>query len=419
LAVIVADLKDYEKTLDEMVSGTRTDAFSVWMALWRFDFRQGRRRQDLANEESNKASQQYQEIMNHFGFYMLQREKSDMLDTLNQELQDTRLPEGCDRILRNNYMKSWLRKSPSRLFLCLQRELGSRNSILAAKIISNLRSVNRSLVIYHFCNSPSPETMLYSNILTSLLLSLIKDDPDLVAYTFRALAVLDTSETHEILFRNLAQALSKDPGETKYVYVIIDGLDECTDYTQERVVAVLEQLLAPVSSPPVIYKLLILGRTFEVLAPKFRNKKTIISSTEQLADNPTIDSEFDPDSGRKVAASVGMTAGDSAYCSASKASLEIGDLQATGEERPDDVASDVTDNLSIDVPLTSQKGYIKLFTERLGDAVLAGLPGAVHAKQSIPELSELLRAFSLRLCATEGIGTKNGKAGNFARQHKE
>ena len=76
---------------------------------------------------------------------------------------------------------------------------------------------------------------------------------------------------------------------------------------------------------------------------------------------------------------------------------------------------DLTTYLSI----CSQKGYIKLFTERLGDAVLAGLPGAVHAKQSIPELSELLRAFSLRLCATEGIGTKNGKAGNFARQHKE
>lgn len=135
------------------------------------------------------------------------------------------------------------------------------------------------------------------------------------------------------------------------------------------------------------------------------------------------DSDLDPEGKPKTALStdpsVHMTAVDSAYCSASKASCEIDIPQTIDEETLDDVASDITDNLSIDVPLPSRNEYIRLFTEKLGYEVLAGQSEAIPAKQIIPELSQLLRAFSLRLSAAEGPGTKNRKAGNFARQHKE
>lgn len=114
------------------------------------------------------------------------------------------------------------------------------------------------------------------------------------------------------------------------------------------------------------------------------------------------------------------TAGlDSGYGTASKTSDKVVDNVLDNEIiDDDDAASDVTDNLSIDLPVSSQIGYVSLFTEMLGEAVLSNDLDLDLATELVKGLPDLIRAFSLRLSASEGPGS-NRRAGNFARKHKE
>lgn len=278
--VVVANLEADGKLLDETANAINIAETRQKMAM----LEQHRKEQleAVEREENDQASRQYQEIVAWLKFD--ESEQVLILDYVSEESR--RFPGGCDWILKNDNMRTWLQRTPSTPVVCLQGKLGSGKSVLAAGIISFLHSAKHSLVVYHFCDSSRPSSMTHGGILRSLLLQLIKGNPDLIAYICSFIHTKPaessvTPQSLEVLLRDLAQAVSKSPDGTQYVHIIIDGLSECEAGTQKRVAALLGQLaVAPGPSTSVVYKLFLLARTSDVFARRLR-KKAIISLAEQ------------------------------------------------------------------------------------------------------------------------------------------
>jgi len=157
---------------------------------------------------------------------------------------------------------------------------------MAAQILAFLHATNHSLLVSHFCTYSYTSSMRYDLALRSLLLQFIQGNEDLTAYVcklkdpqFTKRPV--TPRALQRLIRVLAQGASKSPGETRHVHIVLDGLDECDNEKQSRLVTLLEQLVSVTeSSLSAICKVLLITRPSASLARRFR-KKTIISLAEQ------------------------------------------------------------------------------------------------------------------------------------------
>ncbi len=277
---IIANLKAHEDLLDKTANAVNI-AEATKTRAWLEEQRQ-EQLEALRKEEEEKASRQYWEIV--AWLKVDQADQSLILDCIAEESQ--RFPGGCEWILKNDHMRHWLQKTPSTPFVWLQGKPGSGKSVMAAQILAFLHAASHSLVVSHFCTYSYASSTRYDLVLRSLLLQLIQGNEDLIAYVcklkdteFAKRSV--TPQALERLIRVLAQAVSKSPGETKYVHIVLDGLDECEDEKQGRLATLLEQLvLTTESSQSTICKVLLLTRPSGSLTRRFR-KKTTISLAEQ------------------------------------------------------------------------------------------------------------------------------------------
>jgi len=277
---IIANLKAHEDLLDKTAN-----AVNIAEATKTRAWLQEQRKEQLAalgKEEQEKASRQYWEIA--AWLKVDQADQSLVLDCILEESQ--RFPGGCDWILRNDHLKLWLQTTPSTPFVWLRGKPGSGKSVMAAQILAFLHAANHSLIVSHFCTYSYASSTRYDLVLGSLLLQLIQGNEDLIAYVCK---LKDTEfvkrpvspQALERLIRVLAKAVSKSPGETRYVHIVLDGLDECEDEKQGRLATLLEQLVSTTeASQSTICKVLLFTRLSGSLARRFR-KKTTISLAEQ------------------------------------------------------------------------------------------------------------------------------------------
>jgi len=276
----MASMRAHEDLLDKTANAINIVEASQMRAALKLQ-----RQEQLAameKEESDKALQQYREVVAWLKVDL--SEQSLILDCITEESQ--RFPGGCDWILKIDAMKSWLQSTASAPFVWLQGKPGSGKSVLAAQILGFLHAANQSLVVSHFCTYSYASSTRYECILRSLLLQLIQGNTDLIAYLYKLKDTefakrAVTPQALERLIGMLAPTLSKDPGKTKYVHLVVDGLDECEEGKRDRLLALLERLGANSGSPtPVICKLLLLSRHSDALARRLRKKPTV-SLTEQ------------------------------------------------------------------------------------------------------------------------------------------
>ncbi|KAK0750616.1 hypothetical protein B0T18DRAFT_390004 [Schizothecium vesticola] len=168
---------------------------------------------------------------------------------------------------------------------------GSGKSVLAGHIIGSLQGMvhpNSSVLISHFCTYSYASSTRYEMILRSMLLQIIQANDDLIAYVHRlketelAMRTLSPKALEQLIL-TVASAVSQTPGETKYVHVIIDGLDECEEENgQSRLITLLRQLItASTSTSSAIFKALLLSRDSSFLRKRLRKTTTAISLTEE------------------------------------------------------------------------------------------------------------------------------------------
>lgn len=277
---ILANLKAHEDLLDKTANAINiAEARDQRAAI---EQRRKDQLEEVAKQEESKASQQYWEIV--AWLKVDQTDQSLILDCITEEA--LKHSGGCDWILKIDNMKSWMRDRPDTPFLWLQGNPGSGKSVLAAQIVSFLQAAHHSLVISHFCTYSYASSTRYDLILRSLLLQLIEGNQDLVAYVHRLketeLANRSvTPQALEKLIQIIGGAVSQSPGETKYVHIVLDGLDECEEEKQGRLIGLLERLASTTgSSNGATCKVLLLSRASGFLKKRFRKKATI-SLTEE------------------------------------------------------------------------------------------------------------------------------------------
>ncbi|KAK8048198.1 hypothetical protein PG994_009928 [Apiospora phragmitis] len=141
------------------------------------------------------------------------------------------------------------------------------------------------LVLSHFRNYAYPSSTKYDIILRSLLLQLVRKGEDLAAYVYEEYDLVKKVPgvpVMERLLHLLLSSISKGPGEAAYVWIVLDGIDECETLTQNRVFKLISQATSRKSSSnEVICKGLVSCRFSAEASAKLREMQPISLAEEK------------------------------------------------------------------------------------------------------------------------------------------
>ncbi len=154
-----------------------------------------------------------------------------------------RYPSTCDWVLHHQKVAAWLGDNEGPRILVIDGIPGSGKSTLAAKIGSFLRGSRRDLVISYFCTQSSAASTEYELFLKYILLRLCQSNPELVAYVHGQFIAkktwISTPPVEQLIF-TLADILSP----SYHLYIILDGVDECSHESQSKLISMLKQLVS-------------------------------------------------------------------------------------------------------------------------------------------------------------------------------
>ncbi|KAG4256678.1 hypothetical protein FPRO03_03688 [Fusarium proliferatum] len=279
---IIQDLEAHEELVDKMAIATNIAESKDWrkelrqeMETWRQD-----QVERMAKEETEEVARQYLAITSYL--------KVD--DSISAKVFDAIASEAVDSvgtsswILGQSEIQAWLRCHPSSTFILLHGRPGSGKSVLATQIVQFLQASQQSLVMSHFCTYAYEESMDYDKLLKSLLLQLIRSDKDLIDYVYDMLlrkSKVPSSKVVEALILDSVRASSLDPSRTRYIHIVIDGLDECDQATQSKVTKLMKRMVsAAFSSGSTICKVMLSSRTSPAITKTAKQSQIICLSNE-------------------------------------------------------------------------------------------------------------------------------------------
>lgn len=226
----------------------------------------------LAREDREQTARQMQGLIT-----WLRLDDSDQI-VLQDSLAKVadKYPGTVSWVLKKLEVAAWLRPTPDNPFLWLQGGPGMGKSVITAGLLTFLGS--NTLIIRHFCSYSQSSSSQYDQILKALLLQAIRGDADLVAYIYEEhvgskQAALPLVEK---LLETSIQVLSGCSRDQRPVYILLDGLDECPDDRQRRLVRMMSRLVASGH----ICKVLISSRDTVALREKLK-KMTLISLSQE------------------------------------------------------------------------------------------------------------------------------------------
>ncbi|KAI8947470.1 hypothetical protein F4801DRAFT_582374 [Xylaria longipes] len=178
-------------------------------------------------------------------------------DALHSEGQSH--PGTCTWAQRNKKVQLFLQRKPANQVLWLQGVAGSGKSVLTAELIAFAESAHYYTL--RFLCSSSHRFNTYDQILKSLLLQLLCKDSELVA--------------------NILMSIPSTGRQDDYIWVFIDGLNECDVKTQAQVVNLVNVTISNATrSKGIICKSFISSRASEILSKQLRRNERL-SLTEE------------------------------------------------------------------------------------------------------------------------------------------
>ncbi|KAF5549123.1 NACHT domain-containing protein [Fusarium mexicanum] len=279
---IIQDLKAHEKLVDKMALATNIAESKGWRKEMRQKMETWRQEQvdRMAKEETEEVTRQYLAITSYL--------KVD--ESVNAKIFDAIATEAVESvgtsswILNQSEMQGWLKRLPSSTFILLHGRPGSGKSVLATQIVQFLRTSQQSLTMSHFCTYAYEESMDYDKLLKSFLLQLIRSDKDLIDYVYDILlrkSKIPSSKVVEALILDSVRASSLDPSRTRYIHIVIDGLDECDQATQSRATKLMKRMVsAAFSSGSTICKVLLSSRSSPAITKAAKQSQIVCLSNE-------------------------------------------------------------------------------------------------------------------------------------------
>ncbi|KAF5536492.1 NACHT domain-containing protein [Fusarium napiforme] len=275
---IIQDLKAHKELVDKMATATNiaeSKELRQKMETWRQE-----QVDRMAKEETEEITRQYVAITSYL--------KVD--ESLNAKVFDAIATEAAESvgtsswILNQSEIQCWLKYHPSSTFILLHGRPGSGKSVLATQIVQFLQASQQSLTMSHFCTYAYEESMDYDKLLKSLLLQLIRSDKDLIDYVYDMLLSkrkVPSYKLVEALILDSIRASSHDPSRTRYIHVVIDGLDECNQPTQSKVTKLMKRMVsAAFSSGSTICKVMLSSRSSPAITKAAKQSQTVSLSNE-------------------------------------------------------------------------------------------------------------------------------------------
>lgn len=145
--------------------------------------------------------------------------------------------------------------------------------MLTSHVIQNLRENPDFTTIFFFCNSYTDRADLCSQILRTLILELLRSQPQLTSHILEYYA----RQGRTLSLRQIKKLLPDLLSAVSSVRIVIDGLDECQEEDQK---SILTELLSAVKTSTSPCKIFVSSRA-ETFISKALRKRPTISLTER------------------------------------------------------------------------------------------------------------------------------------------
>jgi hypothetical protein len=239
----------------------------------------------IGHIEKEEAAKQYQSIIlwlktNELG---PETDQPGIFESILAEAVN--YPGTSQWILKNPKIRSWIQSKPDSAIVWLRGAPGTGKSVISASL-SNFMKATKSFIIYHFCTSSYELSTKYEQIMRWLLLQLLRRNDDLTAHVFEQFVLKKkqpTVPTLQQLLLDVFRSMSATPRETKYIWLILDGLHECETQTQVSLVHLINQITSGgLPSGGTICKVLISSRVSSTISMRLHKSEIVSLSDERL-----------------------------------------------------------------------------------------------------------------------------------------
>lgn len=273
------DLRKHGRLIDDTASAinlSETVKMSQNLRAWRQE-----NLDKLKSLEDEETAKQYQSIIG-----CLKIDETEQLAIFDAISSEGNKYEGtCDWVSRHIHIREWLKETPATDFVWVQGNPGTGKSVIATQLVKFLQSSGRAMVTRHFCTYTHLSSIQYETILRSLLVQLMRTSSDLIAHAYAEFVIgkkLPTSQSLEQLLLAFGGAISPIPSESRLIYLVIDGLDECDPDQQGRIANLLEKLRGLRSSASSVFKILLCSRRTLYLEKRLRKRTVqVVSMTNE------------------------------------------------------------------------------------------------------------------------------------------
>lgn len=286
---IFTDLKAHEELIDKLANATNIseskemrEKLEAWRQQESIRLQAWREQEasKLKREEEKQTTIEFQAILSY-----LRVDESHQIkisDKLAAEADQN--PGSGYWILKQPKIQSWAKCNRDTQFVVLHGSVGSGKSILATQIVTFLGS-SESLVAKHYCTYVFPESTDYNHIMQSLMIQIIRLDPDLITLSYNWFLVEKRTPNRSVLeqlLRLLVETLGSSTSHSKTLHIVIDGLNECDASTAANVAKTLEKLIATASSSGnTIIKVLLCTQMTSAVAKVAKRKHQVSLSNEK------------------------------------------------------------------------------------------------------------------------------------------
>ncbi|KAK1978317.1 hypothetical protein LZ30DRAFT_729264 [Colletotrichum cereale] len=278
-----ADLVDREASSHSI---TAVESIRQDLQQWRTT-----RLEKLAEDEKQSTLRQFQSVMSWLKADSVISEQENIIDAITEEPR--KYPSTSSWIMKSSSLVHWLQDRPERPIIWLQGKAGSGKSVIATQVTKFLSTDRNSVVVRHFCSYAHQESLQYDRILTSFISQILRHknlDSDLIGFVYDDCIVgkkFATFKTLEALITTLLHAITPKAGKYVAIRIILDGLDECHQSTQGKLLSLIKQIVSiqPEEKRSTVFgtaaiKVLVSCRDSAYLASSLRNYPTLSLYTE-------------------------------------------------------------------------------------------------------------------------------------------
>lgn len=273
---IIEDLDQHGKLIDKEANARSIASVSQLqqkLSAWREESIA-----QISRDEARQAQREYQSILSWLK--VDETEQLQIFEAVSDEV--TNFSGTCSWLLNEPRIEVWLQKKPEKPFVWLQGNPGCGKSVIAASLVGSLQK-SKLATVYHFCTYTVPSSTRYDGILKSILRQLLRSD-ELIAHLYQDCIVGKKSASTaylERLIQMLIASLSDKPHEPLYIWIVIDGINECEPTKQVRLINLLNQVSSvPTSSHGSLCKVLLTTRPSSTIRKHFRKNQVIYLSDE-------------------------------------------------------------------------------------------------------------------------------------------